>query len=80
MPKASLRDLLFFQIRIEPTSGFFTCPFIPTGFTRGYYCLIPFGIKKCPKDINKNSPVPSSGKATGCKDTTLEWVELLIIN
>ena len=34
-------------------------------------------IKKCPKDMNKNNPVRSSGLTTGHSDTTPEWVELI---
>ncbi|RIH64107.1 hypothetical protein D1164_16230 [Mariniphaga sediminis] len=65
---------------LNPLRGSFHTQFITMGFTRGYYCLIPFGIKKCPKDINKNSPVRSSGKAMRGKDATPEWVEFLIIS
>jgi hypothetical protein len=66
--------------RLNPLRGSFRIHFVTTGKTHGYYCLIPFGIKKCPKDINKNSPVRSSGKAMRGKDTTPEWVEFLIIS
>ena len=72
---------------LNPLRGSFHIHFITTGFTRGYYCLIPFGIKKCPKDINNNSSpvatgqaVRSSGKAIERIDTTPEWVELLMMN
>ncbi|RIH64790.1 hypothetical protein D1164_12135 [Mariniphaga sediminis] len=65
---------------LNPLRGSFHTQFITMGFTRGYYCLIPFGIKKCPKDINKNSPVRSSGEAMRGKDATPEWVEFLIIS
>jgi len=66
---------------LNPLRGSFYIHITSTGFTRCYYCLIrQWRIKKCLKDINKNSPVRSSGKATRGIDTTPEWVELLIIS
>ncbi len=38
---------------LNPLRGSSHIHFITTGKTRGYYCLIPFGIKKCPKYIKK---------------------------
>jgi hypothetical protein len=62
---------------LNPLRGSFCTCFIPAGSTRGYYCLIrQQRIKECPKDINNNSPVRSSGQRISWKQQPRSGVEL----